>query len=177
MTQLREAERLASERTKRDQERQEANKRAMDRLDVPGHLTALFNNVDQGEYEYTFNAPLSPACVPVDSSLLTHYSLPSSCTGWMPPQSEKNVVKSTQVPLNASLVQKRISHLRLPADLEQHAFTKFTNIYFRTHVWAAKKDPIQTPFLPKSNEIHFHESLALFKLVSSHDSLCAQYHT
>ena len=49
MSQLREAEKVAIEKAKRDQERQEANKRAMDRLDIPGQLTAVFTNLDHGK--------------------------------------------------------------------------------------------------------------------------------
>ena len=70
----------------------------------------------------------------------------------------------------ASSVQK---HLKLPRDVDAHSFAKFTNIYFRTHVWGAKSDPIETPFLSKSNDADFHQSLSIFKLVC-YPFLCFQ---
>lgn len=62
-------------------------------------------------------------------------------------------------------ITKQIS--RLPYDIDQHVFSKFTNIYFRAHAWAMKKEPIKAPFLSKSNEDEFQDSLAVFKLVSN----------
>lgn len=37
--------------------------------------------------------------------------------------------------------------------------------YLQSHLWGAKKEPIQTPLLPKSSEADFAESLAIFKLI------------
>lgn len=65
-------------------------------------------------------------------------------------------------------VAKSISsrELRLPSDIDQYAFTKFTSVYFKAHIWGMKRDPIKSPFLAKSNETDYQSSLAIFKLVS-----------
>lgn len=55
---------------------------------------------------------------------------------------------------------------QLPGDVDQHAFSKFTSIYFKSHVWGMKREPIRTPFLAKASDAQHQESLALFKLVS-----------
>lgn len=60
----------------------------------------------------------------------------------------------------------RYDNHHLPLDIDQHMFTKFTNVYFRSHVWGMKREPIKTPFLVKANEKDYQESLAIFKLVS-----------
>ncbi|XP_060860512.1 unconventional myosin-XV isoform X5 [Metopolophium dirhodum] len=53
----------------------------------------------------------------------------------------------------------------LPNDIDQHAFSKFTNIYFKSHVWGMKKEPIKTPFLHKSKDSDYMDSIAIFKLI------------
>ena len=39
------------------------------------------------------------------------------------------------------------------------------NIYFKSHLWQMKREPIKTPFLPKQKESDYYESLAIFKLI------------
>ena len=56
-------------------------------------------------------------------------------------------------------------HHHLPQDIDHHAFTKFTNIYFKSHVWGMKREPIKTPFLAKAKDMDYQDSLALFKLI------------
>ncbi|XP_050539166.1 unconventional myosin-XV isoform X10 [Daktulosphaira vitifoliae] len=53
----------------------------------------------------------------------------------------------------------------LPSDIDQHAFSKFTNIYFKSHVWGMKREPIKTPFLHKSKDADYIDSIAIFKLI------------
>ncbi|RWS29424.1 myosin XV-like protein, partial [Leptotrombidium deliense] len=77
---------------------------------------------------------------------------------WECVHNEKQLVKAN----GASGSQQR---LYLPLDIDHHAFTKFTNIYFRSHVWGMKREPIKTPFLTKTNECDNQTSLAIFKLV------------
>lgn len=79
-----------------------------------------------------------------------------------PPHSEKNVAKAG----GHSDGERNGRRYYLPSDVDQYAFTKFTNIYFRAHVWGMKREPIKTPFLAKTNEADYQESLAIFKLVS-----------
>ena len=42
---------------------------------------------------------------------------------------------------------------------------QWTNIYFKSHLWQMKREPIKTPFLSKSKESDYHDSLAIFKLI------------
>ena len=84
------------------------------------------------------------------------------CPAWNSSETDKSICQAMETPAPSLSVK----HLKLPQDIDQHAFAKFTNIYFRTHVWGAKHDAIQTPFLPKSNESDFHDSLSIFKIVS-----------
>ena len=39
------------------------------------------------------------------------------------------------------------------------------NVYFKSHLWQMKREPIKTPFLSKSKESDYQESLAIFKLI------------
>lgn len=73
-----------------------------------------------------------------------------------------------RAPASAGLVIASPDAIRqLPADVDQHAFSKFTSIYFKSHVWGMKREPIRTPFLAKASDAQNQESLSLFKLVSS----------
>ncbi|RZF46223.1 hypothetical protein LSTR_LSTR010885 [Laodelphax striatellus] len=78
---------------------------------------------------------------------------------WQPVHNERQLVKVVgpvvEKPMQASL----------PSDIDQHAFSKFTNIYFKSHVWGMKREPIKTPFLNKAKDSDFADSLALFKLI------------
>ncbi|XP_028967897.1 unconventional myosin-XV-like [Galendromus occidentalis] len=79
---------------------------------------------------------------------------------WQCAQTERNIVKANERP------QRRPRRVpTLPADIDSHMFTKFTNIYFKNHQWGLKKEPIKSPFLAKSNEQDSIEAVALFKLI------------
>merc|ERR1719410_2718828 len=54
---------------------------------------------------------------------------------------------------------------RLPSDIDYYVFSKVANIYFKSHLWQMRKEPIKTPFLSKSKESDYQESLAIFKLI------------
>lgn len=54
---------------------------------------------------------------------------------------------------------------KLPHDIDYYAFSKVANIYFKSHLWQMKREPIKTPFLPKQKESDYFESLAIFKLI------------
>lgn len=84
--------------------------------------------------------------------------LPSA--DWQCAQTERNIVKASERPHRRP---RRV--LTLPADIDSHMFTKFTNIYFKNHQWGLKKEAIKSPFLAKSNEQDSVEAVALFKLV------------
>ena len=83
----------------------------------------------------------------------------SKLENWVPVNTEKNLAK----------VSGRISHvrsnMRLPSDIDYYVFSKVANIYFKSHLWQMRKEPIKTPFLAKSKESDYQESLAIFKLI------------
>ena len=78
---------------------------------------------------------------------------------WQPTHSERNLVKVV------GGVPARPDRYYLPGDIDYHAFTKFTNVYFKSHLWGMKREPIKTPFLAKSKDIDYQDSLAIFKLI------------
>ena len=51
---------------------------------------------------------------------------------------------------------------KLPHDIDYYAFSKAANIYFKSHLWQMKREPIKTPFLPK----HLLGTTTLFSLSS-----------
>ncbi|XP_050694860.1 unconventional myosin-XV-like isoform X6 [Eriocheir sinensis] len=62
-------------------------------------------------------------------------------------------------------VRPTATHYSLPHDIDYHAFSKFTSIYFKSHIWGMKREPIKTPFLSKSRDADYSDSLAMFKLI------------
>ncbi len=54
---------------------------------------------------------------------------------------------------------------RLPADIDYYVFSKVASVYFKSHLWQMKREPIKTPFLAKTKEADYNESLAIFKLI------------
>ncbi|CAH0384305.1 unnamed protein product [Bemisia tabaci] len=78
---------------------------------------------------------------------------------WQPTHVEQNLVKVVGPILESS------NKCSLPSDIDQYVFSKFSNIYFKSHVWGMKREPIKTPFLNKSKDADYSDSLALFKLI------------
>ncbi|XP_043211488.1 unconventional myosin-XV-like [Amphibalanus amphitrite] len=78
---------------------------------------------------------------------------------WHPAHTDRNLMKI------GAQVDPPEERFNLPHDIDYHAFTKFTNIYFKAHLWGMKREPIRTPFLAKAKESDYQESLALFKLI------------
>ncbi|XP_063236075.1 unconventional myosin-XV [Bacillus rossius redtenbacheri] len=83
----------------------------------------------------------------------------SKLDDWQPVHSERNLVKVV------GGVSPRQERHHLPHDIDYHAFTKFTNVYFKSHLWGMKREPIKTPFLAKSKDMDYQDSLAIFKLI------------
>uniref|UniRef100_A0A8D9AYW5 Unconventional myosin-XV n=1 Tax=Cacopsylla melanoneura TaxID=428564 RepID=A0A8D9AYW5_9HEMI len=80
---------------------------------------------------------------------------------WTPPHVDRNLVKVVGPVVDT--LQK--AEYDLPEDIDQHAFSKFSNIYFKSHVWGMKREPIKSPFLNKNKDSDFADSLAIFKLI------------
>ena len=83
----------------------------------------------------------------------------SKLENWVPVNTEKNLAK-----VSGRISQPRSNH-RLPSDIDYYVFSKVANIYFKSHLWQMRKEPIKTPFLSKSKESDYQESLAIFKLI------------
>ena len=83
----------------------------------------------------------------------------SKLDNWVPVNTEKNLAK-----VSGRVSQPRTSQ-RLPSDIDYYVFSKVANIYFKSHLWQMRKEPIKTPFLAKSKESDYQESLAIFKLI------------
>ena len=83
----------------------------------------------------------------------------SKLENWTPVNTEKNLAK-----VSGRIPQVR-HNMRLPSDIDYYVFSKVANIYFKSHLWQMRKEPIKTPFLSKSKESDYQESLALFKLI------------
>ena len=57
---------------------------------------------------------------------------------------------------------------QLPSDLDYHAFSKAASVYFRSHLWGMRRDPVQTPFLSSSSSEGREteqDALALFRVI------------
>ena len=83
----------------------------------------------------------------------------SKLDAWTPVNSEKNLAKvSGRMP-------PAKNSLRLPSDIDYYVFSKVASLYFKSHLWQMRKEPIKTPFLSKAKESDYQESLAIFKLI------------
>ncbi|CAG0891503.1 unnamed protein product [Darwinula stevensoni] len=78
---------------------------------------------------------------------------------WQPVHHERNIMKVI------GHIPKKDEAYHLPNDIDYYAFSKFANVYFKAHLWGMKREPIKTPFLSKSKDSDYQESLALFKLI------------
>ncbi|XP_023288541.1 unconventional myosin-XV [Orussus abietinus] len=83
----------------------------------------------------------------------------SKLDDWQPTHTERNLLKVVgpvvPMPRNYSL----------PPDIDQHQFSKFTNIYFKSHIFGMKREPIKTPFLAKARDQDYTDSLMIFKMI------------
>uniref|UniRef100_A0A0K8SUT5 Unconventional myosin-XV n=1 Tax=Lygus hesperus TaxID=30085 RepID=A0A0K8SUT5_LYGHE len=98
---------------------------------------------------------------------VTHLDIPAELAfvfnkieEWQPVHTERQLVKVV-----GHVVDKENERYNLPSDVDQHPFSKFSNIYFKSHVWGMKREPIKTPLLTKALDSDFTESLAIFKLI------------
>ncbi|XP_024944481.1 uncharacterized protein LOC107271471 isoform X3 [Cephus cinctus] len=83
----------------------------------------------------------------------------SKLDDWQPTHTERNLLKvvGSVVPLPHNYT--------LPSDVDQHQFSKFTNIYFKSHIFGMKREPIKTPFLAKARDQDYTDSLMIFKMI------------
>ncbi|KAI8796897.1 unconventional myosin-XV isoform X2 [Biomphalaria glabrata] len=54
---------------------------------------------------------------------------------------------------------------KLPVDINSHAFSKYTSIYFKNHSLGVQVEPIKTPLLPLQGDENPAKALAVFKLI------------
>ncbi|XP_046586212.1 unconventional myosin-XV isoform X1 [Neodiprion lecontei] len=83
----------------------------------------------------------------------------SKLDDWHPTHTERNLLKVV------GPVVPQPYNYRLPADIDQHQFSKFTNIYFKSHIFGMKREPIKTPFLAKARDQDYTDSLMIFKML------------
>lgn len=78
---------------------------------------------------------------------------------WQPTHTERNLLKvvGQVIPMH--------HNYSLPNDIDQHQFSKFTNIYFKSHIFGMKREPIKTPFLAKARDQDYTDSLMIFKMI------------
>ncbi|XP_014481805.1 PREDICTED: unconventional myosin-XV isoform X1 [Dinoponera quadriceps] len=83
----------------------------------------------------------------------------SKLDDWQPTHTERNLLKvvGQVVPMNYAY--------NLPSDIDQYQFSKFTNIYFKSHIFGMKREPIKTPFLAKARDQDYTDSLMIFKMI------------
>ncbi|XP_020280008.1 unconventional myosin-XV isoform X2 [Pseudomyrmex gracilis] len=83
----------------------------------------------------------------------------SKLDDWQPTHTERNLLKvvGQVVPMNCTY--------NLPPDIDQYQFSKFTNIYFKSHIFGMKREPIKTPFLAKARDQDYTDSLMIFKMI------------
>ncbi|KAJ8681733.1 hypothetical protein QAD02_017525 [Eretmocerus hayati] len=83
----------------------------------------------------------------------------SKLDDWQPIHTERNLIKVV-----GSVVPHPMGY-GLPTDIDQFQFSKFTNIYFKSHIFGMKREPIKTPFLAKARDQDYADSLMIFKLI------------
>ncbi|KAG5317858.1 MYO15 protein, partial [Pseudoatta argentina] len=83
----------------------------------------------------------------------------SKLDDWQPTHTERNLLKvvGQVIPINYTY--------NLPSDIDQYQFSKFTNIYFKSHIFGMKREPIKTPFLAKARDQDYTDSLMIFKMI------------
>ncbi|XP_076381481.1 unconventional myosin 10A isoform X2 [Megalopta genalis] len=83
----------------------------------------------------------------------------SKLDDWQPTHTERNLLKvvGQVIPVHYNY--------SLPPDIDQHQFSKFTNIYFKSHIFGMKREPIKTPFLTKARDQDYTDSLMIFKMI------------
>ncbi|XP_066584309.1 unconventional myosin-XV [Prorops nasuta] len=83
----------------------------------------------------------------------------SKLDDWQPTHTERNLLKVVGQVVPLPLMYK------LPSDIDQYQFSKFTNIYFKSHIFGMKREPIKTPFLAKARDQDYSDSLMMFKMI------------
>eukprot|EP00057_Strongylocentrotus_purpuratus_P022246 XP_011676720.1 PREDICTED: unconventional myosin-XV-like [Strongylocentrotus purpuratus] len=103
----------------------------------------------------TQSADVSRVDIPYELSLLLQ-------RGWSPPHNERNLIKVV------GQVARQERPISFPANINDHPFSKYVNIYFKSRPALAYQDQrphpsLQVPIL--SNEADDDEAVAVFKLI------------
>lgn len=106
--------------------------------------------------EYTERNPVLHLDVPAELAFIF-----SKIDGWNTVHGDRHIVKVV------GTVPGPPQGKEMPQDLEQFAFGKFSSVYCNGMKLAARRDPIQSPFLSRaaSRDQDFQDSLAMFKLL------------
>nr|XP_050849060.1 unconventional myosin-XV isoform X2 [Vespula vulgaris] len=83
----------------------------------------------------------------------------SKLDDWQPTHTERNLLKVVGQVISMPHTYS------LPSDIDQHQFSKYTNIYFKSHIFGMKREPIKTPFLTKARDQDYTDSLMIFKMI------------
>ncbi|XP_076234476.1 unconventional myosin 10A [Calliopsis andreniformis] len=83
----------------------------------------------------------------------------SKLDDWQPTHTERNLLKVV-----GQVIPMQYNY-SLPPDIDQYQFSKFTNIYFKSHIFGMKREPIKTPFLAKARDQDYTDSLMIFKMI------------
>ncbi|XP_044008895.1 unconventional myosin-XV [Aphidius gifuensis] len=89
----------------------------------------------------------------------------SKLDDWQQIHTERNLLKVVGTVVQKYNSNNKSTSLKLPTDIDQHQFSKFTNIYFKSHIFGMKREPIKTPFLAKSRDQDYTDSLMIFKMI------------
>jgi myosin XV len=106
-------ERAKSKAQKEEQERASRAVAGVNHLEIPAELAFIFSKLD-GKF-FSFSGILD----------LETYIDALVSADWQPTHSERNLVKVV------GALPSRSDRYYLPHDIDHHAFTKFTNIYFK----------------------------------------------
>jgi myosin-15 len=84
---------------------------------------------------------------------------------WKCPHSDRQICKLTRELCGPNPIVSGRSLPSLPVDLAAHSFAKFAHTHFRCNVWAARRDPIRSPFLIQNESRLRSLSVQMFRLL------------
>ncbi|KAH9502357.1 hypothetical protein Btru_073529 [Bulinus truncatus] len=83
----------------------------------------------------------------------------SKIDDWNPSHNGQHIITSSVDVVSMDMGYK------LPVDINSHAFSKYTSVYFKNPNWGVQMEPIKSPLLPVQGEDSPAKALAVFKLI------------